>query len=526
MKIVFIVSIILLFEVHHGTGDEMYFTASEMKDVVEFERIIGPIFLEFYKRESERLDRLEEFLMDKEATHEQVKAIGKDKVVSNPTDLYKLMKRLLTEWDDFEWMYTAHESKKNLELLALYEKSIFAFKEGKEHRGSFQSIFKLQDTYKISVGDMVNGLSDPSHTLDLDDMFEIASYANHFWAYPKAIEWSTYIIEQFDTTVDVNVGNSMLSDVYDILSWASYKIRDYSAAIDACRTSISLNFTHTRQYNLQWYQQLQITQAHPADTTGIPQDDPENNKTLQAVRCRREEKLDQKYADTLFCQHYTPHPQFYLKPLKQERLYHDPQIDLYHDILSENEVNHLKEQGRTSMNLAKVYSFETGKLTTAGYRTSKSTWLYPLNDPTIVKIMKRIGALGNFDMTYSEPLQVANYGIGGNYEAHYDFAAAPFNSSIFGAYDFGDRLATMLFYLETVEEGGDTTFINVLPGVSTQAVKGSGVFWHNLKKNGKGDLRTKHAACPVLLGEKWISNLWIHEHGQEFRHPCSLNPDE
>ena len=32
----------------------------------------------------------------------------------------------------------------------------------------------------------------------------------------------------------------------------------------------------------------------------------------------------------------------------------------------------------------------------------------------------------------------------------------------------------------------------------------------------QGDKKTRHAACPVLLGHKWVSNLWIHEHGQEF----------
>ena len=29
------------------------------------------------------------------------------------------------------------------------------------------------------------------------------------------------------------------------------------------------------------------------------------------------------------------------------------------------------------------------------------------------------------------------------------------------------------------------------------------VFWYNLKKNGKGNPMTRHAACPVLVGQKW-----------------------
>jgi hypothetical protein len=35
---------------------------------------------------------------------------------------------------------------------------------------------------------------------------------------------------------------------------------------------------------------------------------------------------------------------------------------------------------------------------------------------------------------------------------------------------------------------------------------------------------TRHAGCPVLTGNKWVSNKWIHERGQEFRRPCALKP--
>ena len=548
-SLLFVIVVVAFFLIkfpHYGSSEEMYFAASEMKDVVDFERIIGTTFLQFYKRETERLNRIEKFLMDKERLHRRGHRVdvteantedGRNQkqkrasaFMSHPTDSYKLMKRMVTEWNDLSsWMYTSQESRQELESLALNVKRIFAFQEGKELRGSFLSIFKLQDTYKISVAEMVNGLREPSHKLNYDDMFEIATYAIHYWVFPRAIEWASYIIQQFDDAsndVDVSVGRSMLSNVYDILSWANYKTRNYELASEASKIALKLNHTHVRQYNLAWYQQLHATQKHPGDTVGIPEDDPENNKTLQAIRCRREEKLEQTYADTLFCQYYTPHPQFYLKPLKLERLYHDPRIDVYHELLSNTEVNYIKEKARSRLNLAKVYSLETGKMTTASYRTSKTTWLLPHEDSVLLRILNRVGALGNFDMTYAEPFQVANYGIGGNYEAHYDFVTPPHNSSVFGAYDFGNRMATMLFYLETVEEGGDTTFINLLPGVSTAAVKGSGVFWHNLKKSGQGDMRTKHAACPVLLGEKWISNLWIHEHGQEFSHPCTTNPDD
>jgi len=511
--------------------NELYFTASELKDLVSFERDIGAEFLAYYQRETARLDRLEKFLDDVEMLHNR--GLTKDIVISNAPDSYKLLKRFLTDWKDLDWIKTSKESLRHFEVLTHYQKGITGFKESNELRGSHLLLFRLQDTYKLSVSEMVSGLRQPAHELSYDDIHDIAMYANHFWMFQHGIDWASYVTRQFENLEvadDLTLGQyTRLSDIYDIISWGNFKLRNYSEAIKASKKALKLDRTGKRaikrKENIGWYESYLVSGIHPEGTVEPSNEDP-LNRTLQEKRCRREEILDQEYVDTLFCKYHTPHPQFYLKPLKQERVYHEPRIDLYHGILSDFEVDHIKESARMKLHFAQVYDVDTGKLRVAEYRTSKNTWLHPYNDSVVARVINRVGALGNLDMTYSEPLQVANYGIGGNYEAHYDFAEPPHDSSIFGAYDFGNRIATMLFYLETVERGGDTTFIKVRPGISTSAVKGSGVFWHNLKKNGEGDFETKHAACPVLLGEKWVSNLWIHEHGQEFRHPCSLNSDE
>lgn len=35
----------------------------------------------------------------------------------------------------------------------------------------------------------------------------------------------------------------------------------------------------------------------------------------------------------------------------------------------------------------------------------------------------------------------------------------------------------------------------------------------------------RHAACPVIVGSKWVANKWIHEAGNEFTRPCGLEID-
>lgn len=47
----------------------------------------------------------------------------------------------------------------------------------------------------------------------------------------------------------------------------------------------------------------------------------------------------------------------------------------------------------------------------------------------------------------------------------------------------------------------------------TVPLQGSAVFWFNLYPSGEGDYRTRHAACPVLLGNKWGEFCLIPEKG-------------
>lgn len=55
--------------------------------------------------------------------------------------------------------------------------------------------------------------------------------------------------------------------------------------------------------------------------------------------------------------------------------------------------------------------------------------------------------------------------------------------------------------MSDVAEGGATAFPMLKRAVLPK--KGTAVFWWNLHASGERDLRTKHAGCPVLVGNKW-----------------------
>lgn len=62
------------------------------------------------------------------------------------------------------------------------------------------------------------------------------------------------------------------------------------------------------------------------------------------------------------------------------------------------------------------------KLTVADYRISKSAWIKDNEHQRIQSISQRVEDMTGLSMETAEELQVVNYGIGGHYAPHCDFA--------------------------------------------------------------------------------------------------------
>ena len=79
----------------------------------------------------------------------------------------------------------------------------------------------------------------------------------------------------------------------------------------------------------------------------------------------------------------------------------------------------------------------------------------------------------------------------------------------------GQRLVTVLAYLNDVQEGGGTEFPEM--GVTINAKKGNVAVFHNTlpltptTNHSKVHPRSLHGGMPVIKGEKWMVNLWFRE---------------
>lgn len=95
---------------------------------------------------------------------------------------------------------------------------------------------------------------------------------------------------------------------------------------------------------------------------------------------------------------------------------------------------------------ATVQNKVTGALEPASYRISKSGWLSDAEHEVVRTVGVRIEDMTGLTMAAAEELQVVNYGIGGHYEPHYDFAGKE-ETNAFKNLNWGNRIATTLFYV-------------------------------------------------------------------------------
>ncbi|XP_063607522.1 prolyl 4-hydroxylase subunit alpha-3-like [Penaeus indicus] len=209
-------------------------------------------------------------------------------------------------------------------------------------------------------------------------------------------------------------------------------------------------------------------------------------------------------------------PFLVLQPVKWEYLSHNPEIMIFPNFLSNEEVRIIIYLSRDHMM----------KDLGSGGRQSHHIFLANSTHPLITRLTRRIeavtgllaheGANGKEDA--GDPLKaqklthvavdifekVRNYGTGGHLNPHVDVFAKHVNSTCDGnpkCSSSGDRIATFMLYLNDVKAGGSTAFYS--SDVVVTPTKGMGVFWYNLKRNGLYDRRVDHGGCPVLLGSKW-----------------------
>ncbi|HZX72600.1 MAG TPA: 2OG-Fe(II) oxygenase [Rhodanobacter sp.] len=182
----------------------------------------------------------------------------------------------------------------------------------------------------------------------------------------------------------------------------------------------------------------------------------------------------------------------------------EPPLRVLEGILGDTECSQLIELARPRLQRALTVDDE-GKQQVDLRRTSEGMFFALGELPLIRQIEQRLAGLLGVPASHGEGLQILHYRPGQEYEPHFDW----FDPELPGFENItragGQRIASVVMYLNTPEQGGGTAFPEL--SLTVTARRGCAVYF----AYEGGDLNSLHAGLPVIRGEKWIATKWLRE---------------
>jgi len=187
-----------------------------------------------------------------------------------------------------------------------------------------------------------------------------------------------------------------------------------------------------------------------------------------------------------------------------------PEVYECEQFLTEEECDIVIAQAKPSMSRSTVIDDYSPKNVIDSRRTSLGTFLSQHSEHDVVrKIRQKAEEFTKIPQKNGEGLQVLQYSVGAEYQPHFDYFDPSLPGGSVHFHRGGQRVATLLVYLNTPQKGGETVFPK--GGIAIKPVKGKAVLFYNVNAKGKEDPNSLHGGSPVIAGEKWIATLWLRE---------------
>lgn len=187
----------------------------------------------------------------------------------------------------------------------------------------------------------------------------------------------------------------------------------------------------------------------------------------------------------------------------------EPDIVVFENVLSAAECERLIELSRSKLQPSTIVENNTGEVKVIAERSSEGMFFQREENAFIGAIERRLAKLLNLPLENGEGVQILHYITGAEYRPHYDFFAPENPGSAVHLQQGGQRVATLVMYLNDVESGGETIFPEIDFAVSPR--KGGAVYFSYCDASGKLDRLTLHGGAPVRRGDKWIATKWVRQ---------------
>ena len=185
----------------------------------------------------------------------------------------------------------------------------------------------------------------------------------------------------------------------------------------------------------------------------------------------------------------------------------NPRVIVFGSLLSDDECDQLVEMARLRLVRSETVETATGGSEVNAARTSDGMFFTRGENELISRVEARMSALLGWPVENGEGIQVLRYRPGAEYKPHYDY----FDPALSGTPSIlkrgGQRVGSLVCYLNTPAKGGATVFPDVHFDVAP--VKGNAVFFSYDRPHPM--TRSLHGGAPVIEGEKWVATKWMRE---------------
>ena len=185
-----------------------------------------------------------------------------------------------------------------------------------------------------------------------------------------------------------------------------------------------------------------------------------------------------------------------------------PRVVMLSGVLTDDECDQLIDAARSRLARSETVDDRTGAGEVHEARTSRGMFFQREETDLVARIERRLATLLSWPIERGEGLQVLHYGPGAEYLPHHDYfdPDAPGSAAVLRR--GGQRVGTVVMYLNTPAAGGATVFPDA-GGLCVNAVKGHAVFFSYPLP--VAATRSLHGGAPVLQGEKWVATKWLRQ---------------
>ncbi|KAH8334808.1 hypothetical protein KR074_010744, partial [Drosophila pseudoananassae] len=448
----------------------------------------------------------------------------REKFVSNPLNAFGLMRRLHQDWpklQNYVFSPVGMDILDQMAAIVMKGPGVYDMNEAQK------SISRIETTYDLKVNDLAKGIiynKKYGSQMGFRDYFSLALQNFESGNYKRSIEWLQEA-QQHKSLENQNATKQILGDPWEEFARSiiihNISLSNPSLNNETIYKEASKKLKFSKSKEIEEDINLMLNQwnnkNHIATNTTEP-------SIMAHYSGCRDQFPKQK---NLVCRYNTTTSPFLkLAPLKLEEVNLDPYIVLYHNVISDEEIDEMKGLIDTFYNGWTDFDESKEIISRLVWLTEESSFRKRLN--------LRIRDITGFMVDEIPGLQIANYGVGGYFKPHHDY----FTERIlkYNITELGDRMASIIFYAGDVVHGGQTVFPDIQISVKPQ--KGSCLVWFNTFDDATPDPRSLHSVCPVLVGDRWSKyntlilhifqsdkyilavTKWLHYEPQLFVKPC------